>query len=96
MRVRCVQEEMRRMFYERDSQRGLYATFTWLVEEVGELAEALLSGDKSRIAEELADVLAWTLSIANLVGVDAEKALADKYGLKRCLEDKDKGSPTSS
>jgi NTP pyrophosphatase (non-canonical NTP hydrolase) len=84
MRVGCVQAEMRRMFYERDRERGLYATFTWLVEEVGELAEALLSGDRRRIAEEIADVLAWTLSIANLVGVDAEEALASKYGLEGC------------
>ncbi|BEP18143.1 MazG nucleotide pyrophosphohydrolase domain-containing protein [Pyrofollis japonicus] len=71
---------MKKAFYERDSARGLYATFTWLVEEVGELAEALLKRDKSSIEEELADVLAWTLSIANLVGVDAEEAFRKKYG----------------
>lgn len=75
---------MRKMFYERDRERGLYATFAWLVEEVGELAEALLRGDKHAIEEEIADVLAWTLSIANLVGVDAEKALREKYGLGEC------------
>ncbi len=86
MDIRCVQEEMKRMFYERDRERGLFATFTWLVEEVGELAEALLKGDKDSIAEELADVIAWTLSIANLVGVDAEKAVARKYGVERCRE----------
>jgi NTP pyrophosphatase (non-canonical NTP hydrolase) len=80
MELRCLQEAMRRAFYERDSARGLYATFTWLVEEIGELAEALLKGDKSSIEEELADVLAWTLSIANLVGVDAEEAFSKKYG----------------
>ena len=84
MRVSCVQEEMKRMYYKRDSERGLYATFTWLVEEVGELARALLEGDKGSIEEEIADVVAWTLSIANLVGVNVEKALARKYGLERC------------
>ena len=84
MRVRCVQEEMKRMFYERDRERGLYATFTWLVEEVGELAEALLKGDREAIAEEIADVVAWTLSVANLVGVDVEDALKRKYGLEAC------------
>jgi NTP pyrophosphatase (non-canonical NTP hydrolase) len=78
--VKCFQEAMRKAFYERDSQRGLYATFTWLVEEVGELAEALLKGDKSLISEELADVIAWTVSVANLVGVDVEEALRRKYG----------------
>jgi len=77
--LRCLQEAMRRAFYDRDRARGLYATFTWLVEEVGELAEALLRGDKGSIEEELADVIAWALSIANLVDVDAEKALRKKY-----------------
>lgn len=76
----CVQEAMKAAFYERNHSRGLYATFAWLVEEVGELAEALIKGDRSRIEEELADVLAWTLSIANLVGVDAVRALERKYG----------------
>jgi len=78
--VKCFQEAMRKAFYGRDSERGLYATFTWLVEEVGELAEALLKGDKGLVAEELADVIAWTVSIANLVGVDVEEALQRKYG----------------
>lgn len=79
MELRCLQEAMRKAFYERDKARGLYATFTWLVEEVGELAEALLRGDKESIEEEIADVLAWTLSIANLVGVDTENAFRKKY-----------------
>lgn len=70
---------MRKAFYERDEARGLYATFTWLVEEVGELAEALLKGDRESIEEELADVIAWALSVANLVGVDAEEAFRKKY-----------------
>jgi NTP pyrophosphatase (non-canonical NTP hydrolase) len=78
--IKCFQEAMRKAFYERDSMRGLYPTFTWLVEEVGELAEALLKGDQHLIAEELADVIAWTVSIANLVGIDVEQALKMKYG----------------
>jgi len=87
MEVRCVQQFMKLEFYERDRRRGLYATFTWLVEEVGELAEAILSGDRDRIEEEIADVVAWTLSIANLLDVDVEKALEKKYGVRRlCRE----------
>ncbi len=76
----CIQEAIRRAYLERDSARGLYATFAWFVEEVGELAEALLGkrgGDALR--EEIADVLAWLLSIANLVGVDVEEAFKSKY-----------------
>jgi len=72
---------MRELYFEKDSQRGIYATFTWLVEEVGELAEALLNGDKEAIQEELADVIAWTISVANLKDIDIEEALKKKYKL---------------
>jgi len=78
--LRCAQEAIRRAYIARDSERGLYATFTWLVEELGELAEALL-GKRGRegLEEEIADVLAWLLSVANLVGVDVAEAFAKKY-----------------
>ena len=75
MRIKEAQELIRSAYYKRDSKRGLYATFTWLIEEVGELAEALLSGHVGSIEEELADVFAWLLSVANLVGIDLETAL---------------------
>ncbi len=77
--LRCLQEAMRKAYYERDRARGLYATFTWFVEEVGELAEALLKGDEDSLREELADVLAWLLSVANLLGIDMEEAFLGKY-----------------
>ena len=78
--VECLQEAMRKAYLDRDQRRGLFQTFAWLVEELGELAEALLKGDKSQIEEELADVIAWTVSIANLVGVNVVEALKRKYG----------------
>ncbi|MCE4628895.1 MAG: nucleotide pyrophosphohydrolase [Desulfurococcales archaeon] len=71
---------MRKAYLERDRDRGLYKTFAWLVEEVGELAEALRTGDVDKIGEEIADVIAWTVSIANLLGIDVEEALKSKYG----------------
>lgn len=77
--LRGIQGEMRRMFYERDFSRGVYATFTWLVEEVGELAEAILSNNKENIEEEIADVIAWTVSLANLLDIDVEEAIKKKY-----------------
>ncbi len=80
MRVRCVQEAMRRAYYERDSARGVERTFIWLVEEVGELGEALIKGGRREVVEELADVMAWLLSLANLLGVDMEEAMRLKYG----------------
>ncbi|MCC6046219.1 MAG: nucleotide pyrophosphohydrolase [Ignisphaera sp.] len=96
MKLKCVQEFIRSEYFDRDSRRGLYATFTWLVEEVGELAEALLSGNKESIEEEIADVLAWTISVANLVGVDVEKAFLKKYGgTAKCLESSSQSSSPS-
>ncbi len=77
--LKYVQELMRKYYFERDSGRGLHATFTWFVEEVGELAEAILSGQREQVEEEIADVLAWLASIANIVGVDIEEAFRKKY-----------------
>ncbi len=77
--IKYAQELMRKYYFERDSKRGLYATFTWLVEEMGELAEAILSGKKENVMEEVADVLAWLLSLANILGIDVEEAFKKKY-----------------
>ncbi|MCC6046890.1 MAG: nucleotide pyrophosphohydrolase [Desulfurococcaceae archaeon] len=77
--LREAQDMMRVRYFERDSSRGIYATFTWLVEEIGELAEAILSGNKESIEEEIADVIAWALSLANLLGVDVERSFLRKY-----------------
>ncbi|MBI3998519.1 MAG: pyrophosphohydrolase [Armatimonadetes bacterium] len=60
----------------RDRARGIDGTFRWLVEEVGELARALREGDGGRLEEEFGDVLAWTVSLASLCGVDATRAAA--------------------
>ncbi len=79
MRIKEAQKLIRDAYYERDSRRGLYATFAWLVEEVGELANAILSGNRENIQEEIADVLAWLLSVANLLEVDVEEAFIKKY-----------------
>ena len=81
MEIKYVQEIIKEMYFEKDKLRGTYGTFTWLVEEVGELAEALLSGNRDAIEEEIADVIAWTVSVANLLGVDVEEALRKKYNI---------------
>jgi len=78
--ISVAQEIVRRHYLERDSRRGIHATFTWFIEEVGELAEALLGKrGKEGLREEFADVLAWLLSLANLAGVDVESAFRSKY-----------------
>ncbi|MEM4035957.1 MAG: MazG nucleotide pyrophosphohydrolase domain-containing protein [Fervidicoccaceae archaeon] len=74
-----LQELVKREYLERDKSRGVFATFAWLVEEVGELAESLLSGSLEEAEEEIADVIAWTISVANLLGIDVERALLRKY-----------------
>ncbi len=77
--LRDAQELMRKYYYRRDSSRGLHATFTWFIEEVGELAESILKNNKEAIEEEIADVLAWLLSLANLTEVNVEEAFRKKY-----------------
>ncbi|AWR99259.1 MazG nucleotide pyrophosphohydrolase domain-containing protein [Metallosphaera hakonensis] len=81
MEIRDLQSRLKQMYFQKDQERGIFGTFTWFTEEVGELAEALLEGKRGSIEEELADVIAWAISIANLIGVDVEEALKKKYGL---------------
>lgn len=79
MEIRRAQEIIREMYYERDRARGLFATFTWFVEEVGELADGLLKMDRGSLEEEFADVFAWLLSLANLLDIDLDEAFRRKY-----------------
>ena len=74
------QSLIRTMYMEKDVERGIDGTFMWLMEEVGELAAALRSGSEEEIAEEFADVLAWLTTIANVAGIDLNKAIRRKYG----------------
>jgi len=46
----------------------------WFIEEVGELATALAGDDQENKSEEFADVLAWLCTLANISGIDLEKA----------------------
>lgn len=78
--LRRLQRAIARAYTARDEARGLHATLLWLVEEVGELAEAVLKGDRGLAEEEIADIIAWTLSVAELLSIDAEEALKRKYG----------------
>ena len=74
------QQRIRAVYGARDTARGCGGTFLWLVEEVGELAEAIRLGEEESKAEEFADVLAWLVSLANIEGVDVETAVTSKYG----------------
>jgi len=76
--LREFQQRIEAIYGARDRQRGTDGTFRWLVEEVGELARAIRDGDPEAAHMEIADLLAWTVSVASLCGVDVEQA-ASRY-----------------
>ena len=47
----------------------------------GELATALRSGTDEELALEMADVLAWLVTLASIRGIDLEAAATRKYGI---------------
>ena len=79
MSIRDFQNLIRDLYYERDSKRGIDKTMLWIVEEVGELAEAVRKNDRKAIGEEMADVFAWLVSLANLFNIDLEEEVKKKY-----------------
>ncbi len=80
MELRDFQELMRELYFHRDTQRGVEKTFMWITEELGELGRAIRMKDEEGIKEEMADVVAWLVSLGNLLGVDVEGAVLSKYG----------------
>ncbi|MFX0100796.1 MAG: MazG nucleotide pyrophosphohydrolase domain-containing protein [Candidatus Hodarchaeota archaeon] len=91
MDVKEFQELMKTLYLERDTNRGTWKTFSWFIEEIGELSEALRKAKEKPeqglqdLENEFADVLAWLCSLANLVNVDLEKTIKKKYPGK-CLK----------
>ena len=80
MTLGALQRMIRHLYGRKDEARGDAATFLWLAEEFGELATALRSGTHDELAMEMADVLAWLATLANVRGVDLEAAVLAKYG----------------
>jgi NTP pyrophosphatase (non-canonical NTP hydrolase) len=76
----ALQRLIRDIYGAKDEARGDAATFLWLTEEFGELATALRSGSQDELALEMADVLAWLATLANIRGIDLEAAVRRKYG----------------
>jgi len=83
MRIREFQDLMRRLYFLRDSRRGVKGTYDRLVDEVEELGQALEEKEKEALQGELADVIAWLASLANITDVDLESAALEKYD-SRC------------
>lgn len=88
--LRAFQERIEAVYGARDRARGVPGTFMWFVEEVGELARSLNSGEAGSPEErrEFADVLAWLSTLASMRGVDLAEAAREKYGegCPRCGE----------
>jgi NTP pyrophosphatase (non-canonical NTP hydrolase) len=81
----AFQERMATLYGERDQARGTAASVAWLVEEVGELSQAIRKGDREAQVHELGDVLAWLASLAGQLDLSLEEAAA-RYatGCPRC------------
>jgi NTP pyrophosphatase (non-canonical NTP hydrolase) len=91
MKISEFQDLISDLYLDRDMERGINNTFLHLIEEIGELSESLrhyLAGKDSsdlsiknlnNVGEEIADVVAWISSLANLLEIDLEKAVLEKY-----------------
>jgi NTP pyrophosphatase (non-canonical NTP hydrolase) len=75
-----LQRHLDALYGPKDRARGDAGCFLWLVEEIGELAGALRTADDAALAAEMADVLAWLATLANVRGIDLDRAVWQKYG----------------
>lgn len=80
-----LQSTIERTYGDRDRERGVPATVAWLVEELGELAQAVRKGTRPEIEHEFSDVLAWVATLANQLDVDLT-SVVDRYrdGCPKC------------
>ena len=85
MHIEEFQDLIAATYVEKDGRRGIWGTYAWMVEEVGELSRAIRKGEHQAMQEEFADVFAWLASLANLCDVDLTLA-ARKYaqGCPKC------------
>jgi NTP pyrophosphatase (non-canonical NTP hydrolase) len=77
--IKAAQDLMKKLYFSKDRKRGEERTILKLVEELGELSEAVLLKKHEKISEEIADVIAWTLSVANLYDIDVDEVFNLKY-----------------
>lgn len=80
MKIEEAQEMMRRIYLERDRERGIDRTILRTFQELSELTEAILNDEGiGEIADEFGDVFAWLCSLANLMNVNIAEAFYSKY-----------------
>jgi NTP pyrophosphatase (non-canonical NTP hydrolase) len=79
MELEEIRLKIREKYLETDRNSGPLFLLAVLMEEVGEVAEAVRKGERDGIREELSDVLFMVISLSNLFEVDIEKRLVEKY-----------------
>jgi NTP pyrophosphatase (non-canonical NTP hydrolase) len=80
MNIKEAQDLIRRIYFERDEQRGMERTLLRTYQELGELTDAIMKERaQADIEDELADVFAWVISIANLLDMELGSVLLKKY-----------------
>ena len=77
--MRSLQQDLADRFAARDKESGAAFLVLVLMEEVGELAEAIRRGEREHAQKECADVAFMAFSIANVLGVDIEDAMRTKF-----------------
>ncbi|MEM4734264.1 MAG: MazG nucleotide pyrophosphohydrolase domain-containing protein [Candidatus Thorarchaeota archaeon] len=72
---------MKQIYGLRDRDAGVNVALLRTYQELAELSEAVMSNLSTReLAGELADLLAWVCSLANLLDIDLNGAFLAKYG----------------
>jgi len=79
MDLKAFQQRMKDLYGTKDAARGAAGTFMYLIEEIGELAEACREPESHDLQGEFADCLAWLTSLATMHGVDLSAAAESKY-----------------
>lgn len=80
MDIKEAQDMIFEIYYERDKERGINRTLLRTFQELAELTDAIMHAKPvEEVEEEIGDVFAWVISIANLLQVDLGTALLKKY-----------------
>ncbi len=80
MNISEAQDLIRRIYLERDRERGMDRTLLRTFQELAELSDTISKGNPRKdIENEVADVFAWVISIANLLEMNLGEALLSKY-----------------
>ena len=80
MNLADFQRQLAANYGNKDRARGDAGTFMYLMEEIGELAEALREPEQHDLEGEFADCVAWLTSLATVAGVDLAAVVERKYG----------------